>query len=347
MILHSRPTIDQSDIESVAQVLRSGHLEDGTNVLELEQLFRFRFRRKYAVAVSSGFASVLLSLKALGVTSGHEVIIPSYTCQALLNPIRLLGAKPVLADVEENSFNISFESVTRLVSSKTRAIIVPHTFGFPARIEDIKSFGIPIIEDCAQALGGFYQETELGTFGDLAVFSFYATKMIAAGDGGIIVTDSDEYYRVIQDYRYYGHRKGCSTLAYNFHMTNLPAALASSQMKRLSWFIQKRKELALLYDFLLADITGVSISFKNKESSCFYRYPIRVSDAESVIMKMKGLGIGCGYGVLDGMHQIMGLDDKRFPHTQWNLKTIVSIPIYPLLSEKEVYQVVDSLKQVL
>ena len=347
MILHSRPTIDQSDIESVAQVLRSGHLEDGTNVLELEQLFRSRFHRKYAIAVSSGFASILLSLKALGVTAGHDVIIPSYTCQALLNPIRLLGAKPVLADVEENSFNISFESVTRLISGKTRAIIVPHTFGFPAKIDAIKRFGIPIVEDCAQALGGFYQETELGTYGDLAVFSFYATKMIAAGDGGIIVTDNDEYYRIIQDHRYYGHRKGCSTLAYNFHMTNLPAALAFSQMKRLSWFIQKRKELALLYDELLADVTDVSTSFVNKESSCFYRYPIRVSDAESVIKKMKCLGVGCGYGVLDGMHQIMGLEDKHFPNTEWNLKTIVSIPIYPLLSEKDVLQVVDALKQIL
>ena len=119
MILHSKPTIDDNDIECVTRVLTSGHLEDGTNVEELEQLFCSRFHRKYAVAVSSGFASIMLSLKTLGVTSGHEVIIPSYTCPALLNPIRLLGATPVLADVEEDSFNISNESVGKLVSRKT------------------------------------------------------------------------------------------------------------------------------------------------------------------------------------------------------------------------------------
>ena len=347
MILHSKTTIDQSDIESVSRVLMSGHLEEGTEVLNLERVFCSRLHRKYAVAVSSGFASILLSLKALGVSSGDEIIIPSYTCQALLNPIRLLGAKPVLADVEENSFNISYDSTVHLVSNRTKAIILPHTFGFPAKIDLIKELGIPIIEDCAQSLGGSYLNEPLGSFGDLAVFSFYATKMISAGDGGLIVTDNEEYFKVLLDYRYYGHRKGCGTVAYNFHLTNMPAALALSQLKRLDLFVQKRKELALLYDSLLLNVAGVSVSFDNKDSSCYYRYPIRVSDAASTIRLMGERGIGCGYGVLDGMHQLLNLDRKDFAHTERNLKTIVSIPLYPLLTEEEVFQVVDSLKQVI
>ncbi len=347
MILHSKPTIDQSDIESVSRVLNSGHLEDGTNVEELEQLFCSRFHKKYAVAVSSGFASILLSLKALGISFNHEVIIPSYTCPALLNPIRLLGAIPVLADVEENSFNISYESITQLVSKRTKAIIVPHTFGFPAKIDKIKGFGIPVIEDCAQALGGTYKNSKLGTLGDLAVFSFYATKMIASGDGGMIVTDNEEYFRLMQDYRYYGHRKGHNAVAYNFHLTNLPAALAISQLGKLDWFVQRRKELASLYDSLLTSEVGISNQFVNKNSSCYYRYPIRVSDAEMVVMKMKEHDIGCGYGILEGMHQLLGIDKKQFPNTEYNLKTIVSIPIYPLLTEEEVHEVVRALKQIL
>lgn len=347
MILHSKPTIDQSDIDSVSHVLSGGHLEDGADVRDLEQLFCSRFHRKYAVAVSSGFASILLSLKALGVTHADEVIIPSYTCQALLNPIRLLGAVPVLADVEEDSFNVSVESVAPLITQRTKAIIVPHTFGFPAKIDEIKTLGIPVVEDCAQALGGSYLNSELGTFGDLAVFSFYATKMVAGGDGGMIVTDDEGYYRVMMDYRYYGHRKGCDTVAYNFHLTNLPAALVSSQMRRLDRFIQKRRELASKYDSLLADTSGLSTYFVNKEFSCYYRYPIRVSDAETVISRMKEYAIGCGYGVLDGMHQLLSLDGNNYPQTERNLKSIVSIPIYPLLTEKEVYQVVGALKQVI
>ena len=177
MILHSRPTIDQRDIDCVSQVLLSGHLEDGANVRELELLFCSKFQRRYAVAVSSGFASILLSLKALRISDGDEVIIPSYTCPALLNPIRLLGAIPVLADVEENSFNIAFDNVAHLLSKKTKAIIIPHTFGFPANIDSIKELGIPVIEDCAQALGGSYHKAKLGSFGDLSVFSFYARKI--------------------------------------------------------------------------------------------------------------------------------------------------------------------------
>ena len=347
MIPHSRPTIDQSDIESVTRVLKSGHLEDGADVKSLERLFCSRFHKQYAVAVSSGFASLLLSLKALRVSPGDEVIIPSYTCPALMNPIRLLGAIPVLADVGENSFNVSVNSVAHLVSNKTKAIVVPHTFGFPAEIEAIKSLGVPVIEDCAQALGGSYQHKPLGTFGDLAVFSFYSTKMIAAGDGGMVVTDNEEYYRIMLDYRYYGHRKGCSTIAFNFHLTNLPAVLAISQFEKLDKFVLRRRELALLYDSLLADVPSISTLFENKDSSCYYRFPIRVQDAASVILKMKERGIECGHGVLEGMHQLLCLGEENYLHTEHNLKTIVSLPIYPLLSEDEVYQIVYILRQVI
>lgn len=347
MIPHSKPTIDRSDIECVTEVLLSGHLEDGSYVRSLEKSFCSRFQRKYAVAVSSGFASILLSLKALGVSTNDEVIIPSYTCQALLNPIRLLGAKPVLVDVEEDSFNISINSVSQSISKRTRAVIVPHTFGFPAKIDAIKELGVPVIEDCAQALGGSYKNVRLGSSGDLAVFSFYATKMITGGDGGMIVTDNEDYYRQIVDYRYYGHRKGFSSVAYNFHLTNLPAALASSQLERLELFVEKRKVLASRYDSLLTSVPGISTAFQNKEFSCYYRYPIRVFDAKSVILKMKDYGVGCGYGVLDGMHQLLGFEGRFFPHTERNLKTIVSLPIYPLLTVAEVFEVVDTLKHII
>lgn len=347
MILHSKPTIDQNDIDSVIRVLASGHLEDGADVSNLEHLFCSRFHRKYAVAVSSGFASIFLSLKALGISLGDEVIIPSYTCPALLNPIRILGAKPILVDVDKDSFNLSPEGAARVITSRTKAIIVPHTFGFPASIDIIKQLGIPIVEDCAQALGGSYQDKQLGSFGDLAVFSFYSTKMIASGDGGMVITDNEDYYRTMLDFRYYGHRQGCNTIAYNFHLTNLPAALAYSQLGKLEVFLRRRKELAKIYDLLLANVSEISIAFENKESSCYYRYPIRVSDASSVILKMSEHNISCGHGVLDGMHQLLGIDKDRFPNTEKNIKTIVSLPIYPLLTDSEAYQVVNTLKQVL
>lgn len=346
MIVHSKPSINRSDIESVIDVLKSLHLEDGDNVTELENSFCTFFDAKYAIAVSSGFASILLSLIALGINKGDEVIIPSYTCQALLNPIRILGATPIIVDISPNSFNIDVIEAQKHISRNTKAIIVPHIFGVPARIEELMKIGVPVIEDCAQALGGRTNGKLLGTFGNLAVFSFYSTKMICGGDGGLILTNDTYLYDKICDYRYYGHRKGNKTAAYNFHLTNLPAALALSQMKRLDSFIEKRRQIAECYMQAFSKVANLSIEFEKINDSCFYRFPIRVNDAELFIKSMKDKGIQCGYGVLDGMHEIMELPSDLYPNTTHNLRTIVSLPIYPELKSDEINYIINNVKKI-
>lgn len=348
LILHSRPTIDSDDIASVTKVLQSNHLEDGKIVIELEKFVSKYFYKNYAIAVSTGFAAIHLSLIALGIKKGDDVIIPSYSCSALLNPIKLLGGNPVIVDINKNSFNISLCEVKMLLTKKTKAIIIPHIFGFPAKIDKLNLLNIPIIEDCAQALGGHYKNQLLGTIGELGIYSFYASKMICAGDGGMIITGNSEFNKTIRNYRYYGHKRMHPYVAYNYHLTNLPSALALSQLKKIDAFISQRKKIAAIYDNAFHNEAGIFIDFENKKDSCYYRYPVRLNiDIEYVKSKMAEKGIQCGYGVLEGLHQLENLKSNRFPNTEYNLKTILSLPIYPTLTKDKAVYIAENLIDII
>jgi perosamine synthetase len=348
MILHSKPTLDKDDFEAVISVMESCHLGQGKIVFELESLFCNYYNKKYSYAVSNGFAAIHLSLIALGVKDGDEVIIPSYTCSALLNPILLLGATPIIADIEEKSFNISIQDVLNNLSNKTKAIIVPHIFGFPAKIDEIVSLGIPVIEDCAQSLGGSYKGKLLGSFGTLGVFSFYATKMICSGNGGMIITNDLNLSQTINNYRYYGHKKLHRYVAYNYHMTNLTAALAMSQLNKLESFVERRKAIASKYDGYFSKGSRIGINFENKNDACYYRFPVKLDcNIELVKSKMQEKGIQCGFGVLDGMHQIQKLDAQYYPNTELNLQSILTLPIYPSLKNEDVYYIASKLIEVI
>ena len=260
----------------------------------------------------------------------------------------MLGAKPVIVDIEANSFNIDIGEVKKNINDSTKAIIVPHIFGFPAKIDEIISLKIPIIEDCAQSIGGEYKGKLLGSFGAISIFSFYASKMICGGDGGMILTDNKIYKETILNYRYYGHKKLHSYVAYNYHMTNLPAALAMSQLNNIKSFIDIRKEIALLYDNYFTERQDIKIDFENKSDACYYRYPVRLKkDINLVKKRMLDHGIICGYGVLEGMHQMLKLPTDNFTNTEYNLKSILSLPIYPSLNNDEITYIADTLIKVL
>ena len=347
-ILHSMSSIGSEEINAVLAVLKSGHLEDGSDVRDLELFGSTYFEKKYCSAVSSGFAAIHLSLIALGISSGDEVILPSYVCSALLNPILMLGATPVIADIGENSFNISVQEVENKITSKTKAIIVPHIFGFPARIDEIVAMGIPVIEDCAQSIGVNYKGKKLGTFGTLGIFSFYAGKMISGGDGGMIITDDIILNKAIKDFRYYGHKKMHNYLAFNYHMTNLPAALVLVQLKRIGTLLNRRNEIARIYESFFKNESRIGIDFENKEVSGYYRYPVRLDcNIEIVKSLMQEQSINCGYGVLEGMHQLLSLETSKFPNTEKNLKTIISLPIYPTLKDTEVQYIAETLIKII
>ncbi|MDR9443053.1 MAG: DegT/DnrJ/EryC1/StrS family aminotransferase, partial [Schleiferiaceae bacterium] len=203
-IPHSLPSIDEKDIEAVVSVLRSKNLQDGALVGELEQMMTEWLKVPYAISTANGFGAIHLALLALDIQKGDEVIIPSYTCSALLHPISLVGAKPIITDIGKNSFNATLQSIKEKSSNRTRAIILPHTFGFPVNdIQAVKELGIPLREVCAQAIGGSLKGQKLGSIGDISIFSFYASKVVCGGDGGMLMTKDPELAKSARDYRSY------------------------------------------------------------------------------------------------------------------------------------------------
>jgi len=346
-IYHSQPTISKKDVDSVTKLLKTLHLEDGSNVIEIENRMKTVYNKKYAIAVNTGFASIHLSLIGYNIKEGDEVIIPTYSCPALLNPILIQKAKPVLIDTQKNGFNISFKDLKSKINKHTKLIILPYMFGFPTNIKKILDLNIPVIEDVTLSLGGKYKNRLLGTFSDTMICSFYATKMITGGDGGMLLTNDKKVYEIAKNYRYYGHQKQHKYLAYNYHTTNLPMSLALSQFNQLNDFISKRKKLANLYDKLLKEISEINIEFKNKKESVFYRYLIRLKtkeEREQLKQYLKENGIGTGYGVLEGLHELIDTDYK-YPNATKHLNTILSLPIYPNLKKREVKYIVSVIRK--
>jgi len=258
MIPHSRPTINKRDIEAVSEVIRSGKLSQGQKVEEFEKSLASYIGVKGAVALSSGTAALHLSLLCLGIREGDEVIIPSYTCSALLNAVMITGAVPRFADIERDTYNIDPDIVENYLRKKkktrAKAIILVHSFGEPADIDSFldisKRYGIQIIEDSAQALGATYKGRKVSSYGLISVLSFYATKVITTGEGGMLLSNSSDIINRAKDIREYD-KKERFKLRYNYKMTDMAAALGLSQLKKLPSFIKRRKGIAHTYDSVL------------------------------------------------------------------------------------------------
>jgi len=351
VIYHSKPTIGIEEEEAVLEVIRSGQLSQGPRVLEFENLVASYIGKKYAIAVSSGLAALHLSLIGLGVNEGDEVILPSYTCDALLQAVLYVRAKPKIVDVNYEDGNISFEDTLRVISDRTKAIIIPHTFGFPADLSNFLNLSIPIIEDCAVAIGGSYKGRKLGSFGKVSVFSFYATKMVATGEGGMILTDDEEIADKVRELRDYT-KHTTFKIRYNYKMTDIEAALGTCQIRKLDRFIEKRKVLFNRYMKLLKNRDDIVFPYYNYEEGTipsFYRFIIKLPryNINYVIESMRNRGIICGRGVLQPLHRLLGLSSTIYPNSERLSKEVISLPLYPSLSIEEINYVAESLLETL
>src|SRR5579883_2046260 len=182
--------------------------------------------------------------------AGDEVLMPSYTCVAVTNAVRYVGATPALADIDPHTYNLDAGDARRRLTAATRAVIVPHMFGLPADMDPLTEWGIPVIEDCAQTLGATYRGRRVGGFGTVSICSFYATKLLTTGEGGMLLSDSDTLVRRARDLRDYDDRAD-ATLRYNYKMTDFQAALGVSQLGRLPQFLARREALAARYEAAL------------------------------------------------------------------------------------------------
>ncbi|MDP1769143.1 MAG: DegT/DnrJ/EryC1/StrS family aminotransferase [Nitrospirota bacterium] len=352
IIPHSRPAIDEEDLRATAEVLRSGQIAQGPLVERFERDMASFMGVRGGVAVSSGTAALELALRALNVGAGDEVIMPSYVCQAPWLATQRVGAQARLVDIDLNTFNIDPLAACQAVTKKTRAIIVPHLFGLPADLTALEQIGIPLIEDCAQTLGVAEQGRPVGTVGRLTVCSFYATKLLCAGEGGMVLSNVKGDLERVRSLREYDGAPTLDPFSCNVKLTDLQASLALSQLGRFSAFHERRQILAAAYRAALSSKTAVCPTAPPGRAHGYYRYVVRLPHLRTDPDGLMGLigtlevqGIHCRKPVFRPLHRY--LDQSGFPNSDEADRTALSIPFYPNLADDEVRQILLSLDEVL
>jgi dTDP-4-amino-4,6-dideoxygalactose transaminase len=335
-IPHSRPTLGDDEAQAVAAVVRSGHVAEGEGVARFEKAFAQKMGVQQAVAVSSGTAALHLTLQAMDVGPDDEVIIPSYVCTALLHAVQYVGARPVLAEIDPQTYNIDPSDVQKRINRRTKVVIVPHMFGLAADLDGLLKLNVPLIEDCAQALGGTYQNEPLGTFGDAAIFSFYATKLMATGEGGMVIARSPEIIGRIRDLKTYDE-KAADRMRYNYKMTDMQAVMGEVQLGRLDDFITRRRNIARRYTHGLKSL-AIKLP-QDPDRHIYYRFCVGLNtDCGPTIERLVDQGIGCARPVFLPIHRHLKMDGYLLTDQAW--KTTLSIPIYPSLADGAVDEVI-------
>ncbi|HEV8585872.1 MAG TPA: DegT/DnrJ/EryC1/StrS family aminotransferase, partial [Methylomirabilota bacterium] len=332
------------DVERVARVVRSGQLVQGPEVAALERELAARLGVPEAAAVASGTAALELALGALGVGAGDEVLIPTYVCDALHHAVRRAGAEPVLVDADPVTHSMSPKDALARRTPRTRAAIVPHAFGLAADLEPFQALEVPVIEDCAQALGATGEGGRpAGAGGALAVCSFYATKMIAAGEGGAVAGPAALVARV-RDARDYDGRQTLAPRT-NAKLTDMAAALARGQLARLDAFIARRRALAARYRTRLAEVPG-RLPADAGPRHVYHRFVLGLDrDPAAVAEALAARGVTARRPVFRPAHQALG--QRGFPEADRLWSESLSIPCYPALSDDDAERVADAVTAVL
>jgi dTDP-4-amino-4,6-dideoxygalactose transaminase len=336
-IPHSRPTLGAEEIKAASDVVASGHIAEGSVVKEFEDAFAQKLGVNFAVATGSGTAALHLTLLAMGIGPSDEVIMPSYVCTALLNAVRYVGASPVFAEINPPTFNIDPDDVEKRLTSRTKAIIVPHLFGLAADLNNLLALNVPIIEDGAQSMGGAIDNTPLGTSGNAGIFSFYATKVMTCGEGGMVVSDSEKFAERVKDLKTYDEKDHYET-RFNYKLTDSQAAIGLVQLGRLDAFIQRRRAIAQHYREAFS-FPGVNLP-PHDPGHIYYRFVIGLeSDCRTLIRDLRKRGIGCAQPIHTPLHHCLNV--AGYPITGKAWETSLSIPIYPSLSDEDVHRVIE------
>ncbi len=358
----SKPYINSQEEKIIKDVLRSGWLMQGKRVSEFESKIADYLKVKYAVAVTSGTAALHLSMLALGISKDDEVIVPSFSFVASANCILYVGAKPVFADVDEDTFNIDPKDVEKKITPKTKAIIAVHQIGLPAEIDQLKKlckkYNLFFVEDAACALGASYEGKMVGGFGDLACFSFHPRKSITTGEGGVITTNSKNLYEKLISLRNHGVVKKdgeeeYQLLGFNYRMTDLQAAVGLSQFNKLKKIQKKTAEIAKVYNSALSKLPSVQTPFVPKNMKHVYQsYMIKVVDPkvsrDDLVKQLQKKGITAKKGIM--LIHIQPLYRKLFgtislPITEKLGKTTLILPLFFLLKKQEQKYIIKHLKE--
>jgi len=344
MISHSRPTITQDEINEVKKILESEMIAKGVKVRQLEDKLCEYIGGIKSVFTCSGRSALVLALWTLNIKEGDEVIIPTYVCHSVMEAIEFCGGKPVIVDVDDN-YCIDVDEVERNITNRTKAVVAVHIFGILMNIDKLKNllkdYGeVYIIEDCAQAIGGELNNKKVGSFGDLSIFSFQATKMITSGEGGAVVLNNIDLLRNFE--------KTVSSKSSFFKASDIHAALALIQLSKLERFISIRRELAKKYISELSHFDFIEIPVTDTARSVFFRFPIRVKkkfDFNFLRKYLEERGICIRKGVDKMLHQIR--TDFKCPNADRIFSETISLPIYPQLKTDDIEKICRVLVEVL
>ena len=332
-IPHNRLSHGVEEETAVSRVVRSGCWVGGRELGKLEARLADVAGVSHAVGVSSGLAGLRLALMALNVGPGDAVAVPAYSCVALPNAVLACGAEFVPVDVQAGSWNICPIAlrVAREKNTRLKAVIAVHTFGCPAPILDLMAEGLPVIEDCSHAFGF----GKLGGIGQVAVLSLYATKLLGAGEGGIVLTNDPALATTVCDMRDYVDKMP-SAMRLNEKMTDLEATLALCQLDRLPWALARRTELACIYNNAFEPLARDRMCDLpvNPTGRVWYRYAVAVEAAKEVIAELARRGVAAACPV-----ENWGGATEREPVAFSAYRRLVSLPLYPTLAGEEQKQI--------
>ncbi len=358
----ARPIIGEEEIAEVDAVLRSGILAAGPKTTEFEQAFAAFTGVRYAVAVSSGTAALCLALQAHEIGVGDEVITSPFTFIATANAVVSTGARPVFADIHPDTFNLDPEDVTRKLTSRTRAIVPVHLYGQPCNMAAIKAiadtYRLVLIEDACQAHGAACAGRNAGSFGT-GCFSFYPTKNMTTGEGGMITTDDEEIDRRLCLLRNHGQtrRYHHEVIGYNQRMTDIAAAIGLCQLRRLPEHNALRIANAGQLSAGLAGIPGLRIPYVSPDvRHVFHQYTVRITPEAEVSrdefrfgLRERGITTEVYYPTpvhRQPLYRKLGYDDS-LPAAEQAAQEVVSLPVHPALSREDIRYIIESIREVM
>lgn len=358
MIPIAKPLISDEEIEEVVKVLKSGFIAQGPEVAEFERKFAEYVGTEHAVATSSGTTALHLALLSLGIEKGDEVITTPFSFAATGNSILYVGAKPVFVDIDPQTYNLDPKKIEEAVNDKTKAIMPVHLYGQPADMNPIKQIAeahdLWIIEDAAQAHGAIYNNQMVGSLGDMACFSFYPTKNITTGEGGMITTDSGELADSARILRAHGESERYThvVLGYNFRMTDIAAAIGLVQLKRLNDFNNSRIENAEYLTMHIDKIDGIKPPYvMDGVRHVFHQYTLRVENGKRDNLKdfltENGIGTGVHYPkTIYNQKLYHDLDiEGNCPQAEKATSEVLSIPVHPGLSVEDLEEIATILEE--
>lgn len=372
MIPYGRQTIEEDDIQAVVDVLRSDYLTTGPKIAEFEKMVADYVGAKYAVAISNGTSALHAACFAAGIQPGDEVITTPLTFAASSNCVLYCGGTPVFADVDPKTYNIDPEDIRRKITDKTKAIIAVHLAGQPCDMDEInkiaKEHDLIVIEDGAHALGSVYKGKKVGTLSDMTTFSFHPVKPITTGEGGMIVTDNEEFYQKMMLFRSHGITRDENLmtrndgpwfyqqldLGYNYRITDIQCALGCSQMKKLDRFLALRKEIVARYNEAFADCENIVTPYQLPETeSGWHLYIVQVKNCDRrkvfEALREHGIAVNVHYipVYLHPYYQEHGYKDVHCRNAEEVYSHIISLPLYPTLTEEQQQYVIETLKYVI